>query len=168
MYVRPAEVQLILARSQDEFASTAASLSTPQLEEAIKGAEAEVNSRLAVQYVVPFAETPATPPLVSQITRDIAAFLADLNYRQDTDYTSDNEPMLLRYRRAQELLGMLVDGSVVLTGVDVNSSPESRAETNTSHLNPYQGQLFGLCDFDLGTWPGYAYPPYPLRTDYFY
>lgn len=167
MYTTPAAVQLVLARDRDQYESTAASLSTPQLEEAIKSAEAEVNSRMALQYVVPFAATPDTPPLIAEITRDIAAFMADLNYRQDTDYTSDNEPMLLRHRRAQGLLEMLVAGSIVLVGVEVNTPPESLSGSNAKAFNSYQGDLFNLDDFDLGPYSGTRqYPPYPARTDY--
>jgi phage gp36-like protein len=165
-YTTPEAVQFVLARDLDQYDSTAASLETGQLEDAIRSAQAEVDARLAMQYKVPFNAFPNSPPLVAEITRDIAAFLADLTYRQDVDYTSDNEPMLLRWRRAQGLLEMLVLGTITLTGAETNpTEPVERPASTTTVHNKYQGELFGLSDFDLG-WERRGYPEYWPRTDY--
>lgn len=163
-YTTPEVVQLVLARDIDQYDSTAAGLSTPQIEEAISNAQNEVDAKLALQYKVPFKDFPDCPPLVAEITRDIAAFLADLTFRQDVDYTSENEPMLLRWRRAQELLQMLVVGSIQLTGVDVNE-PVARPSVRPTSINTYDGQMFSLRDFDLGP-ERPRYPLYPERTDW--
>lgn len=149
MYVTAEDVRLVIARDETEYPNTAASLDNDKLNEAIDSAANEVNSRLSGQYEVPFDVPPDTPPLIIEIVRDIAAFLADLTYRQDVDYTTGNEPMLLRYQRAIDLLTRLENGTMVLVGVPTKPDvPQARSRSSVR--NPYEGKLFGLEDFNLG------------------
>jgi len=150
MYVTADEVRQIVARDDTQHDVTAASLSDDQINEAIDSASNEVNSRLAAQYIVPFAEPPDTPPLVAEIVRDIAAFLSDLTFRQDTDYTTGNEPMLLRYQRSIDLLTRLEAGTMTLIGVPTQPEVPQSPSVSSSVRNPYEGKLFGLEDFNLG------------------
>jgi phage gp36-like protein len=157
-YVTPNEIRSIVARDEGQYDSTAASLSEAQLEEAIDSATNEVEARLSGQYIVPFSQPPDTPPLVAEIVRDIAAWLADLTYRQDTDYETGNEPMLLRYQRALDLLSRLELGTLTLPGADTPEVPSAGSGTGRP-INPYEGDMFTLRDFDLGyeryrsSWP---------------
>jgi phage gp36-like protein len=164
MYTSVGAVQAVLARSISQYDSTAASLSTDQLTAAINSAGSEIDARLAHQYKVPFRPLPDTPPLIVEIARDIAAFLADLTFRQDVDYTSENEPILLRHRRAQSLLDMLAGGTISLTGAEP-TEPVARPLEPYTAVNPYHGDLFTLRDFDLG-YETSRYPQYPTRMDW--
>jgi hypothetical protein len=164
MYVEVDAVRLILARDSGQFERTAAGLSEELIKDAIKSAEVEINAKLGLQYKVPF-EDGDVPDLIQEIAKDIAAFMADLTFRQDVDYTSDNEPMLLRYRRAEEMLQLLWDGSLTLPGATPSDTGPAPAERHYTVLNPYQGTLFDLQDFDLGP-ERPRYPQYPLRTEW--
>lgn len=157
MYTSVEAVISVLVKSPEDAAlgNTAAALTTGQIEDAIASAGHEVDAKLANQYQVPFADYDSgdCPPLVSEITRDIAAYLADLTYRQDVDYTSmETDPVMLRYRRTQELLQLLIDGTIALTGATPNTPPAGPS-TKPAVVNGYEGNLFDLCDFDLGTNP---------------
>lgn len=157
-YVTPNEVRSIVARDEEQYDSTAASLTDAQIEEAIDSATNEVEARLSGQYIVPFSLPPNTPPLVAEIVRDIAAWLADLTYRQDVDYTTGNEPMLLRYQRALDLLTRIETGAITLPGADTPELPTTGSGTGQP-INPYEGDMFRLKDFNLGyewgrgSWP---------------
>ena len=164
-YTSVEAVLSILVRDVDDVDSTAASLSTGQIEDAIESAETEVDAKLAHEYQVPFPEEDQTPPLIRDITRDIAAFLADLTFRRDADYTSDNEPMLMRHRRAQELLALLSSGNIELQGALPIGGEVPGPSTKPVVKNAgYYGNLFTLDDFRLG--PDNGYPLYPTRTDW--
>lgn len=147
-YVTPDEIRSIVARDAEQYDSTAASLANEQLEEAIDSATNEVEARLAGQYIVPFSPPPNTPPLIVEIVRDIAAWLADLTFRQDVDYTTGNEPMLLRYQRALDLLQRLETGALTLPGADTPDIPSSSGVGRP--VNPYEGDMFTMCDFGVG------------------
>lgn len=139
VYVSPENVRAVLAKSEDDYEGTAASLSDSKISEAIASAEAEVNARLSNRYRVPFvAET--VPKLVSDITRDIAAYLADLVYRGEVDHSSENEPVLLRHRRAEALLKGLADGDITAPTYDL---PGVGQADRPKVLNAYTGRLFG-------------------------
>ena len=148
-YVTANEVRSIVARDEGEHENTAASLTDEQIEEAIDSATNEVEARLAGQYIVPFSQPPQSPPLIVEIVRDIAAFLADLTFRQDVDYTSGNEPMLLRYQRALDLLQRLETGAITLPGADTPDLPSAGSGVGRP-INPYEGDMFTMPDFGIG------------------
>src|SRR5881396_3781198 len=144
MYATAGTVRAVLARDTTAPIGTAAELSDADITAAITSAQAQVDGRLAVRYSVPF--TDPVPQLVADITRDIAAYLSDLTYRQGKDYESQMDPVVLRYQQALSLLGQIAGGQI-----DLPVSPGT-AETGgllTAH-NRYDGNLFGLSDFGLG------------------
>ncbi|WP_027947214.1 phage protein Gp36 family protein [Amycolatopsis taiwanensis] len=154
MYVTVAAVRAILARDPTNPVGTAAELSDADIASAITSAEAEVDAALAVRYTTPFADP--VPQLVADLTRDIAAYLADLLYRQGKDYETQQDPVLLRYQRAKDMLDKLAAGKR-----DLPSGPpvSEGAATMRAH-NRYIGNLFGLDDFGLGVTSGRVRRPY--------
>lgn len=104
-------VQQVLSRTWGETGDTAADLSEEVLGRAISEAQAEIDARLRGVYVVPFNPV---PELIGIIATAIAAYSADLTYREIRDYNSDLNPVLLRYNRAKMLLGQLASGELDL------------------------------------------------------
>lgn len=154
-YVTPAELRTSLARDPQHPEGTAADLGDDHLQWAIDAAQSQVDSRLQLRYSTPFGEP--VPPLVRAITTAIAGYLADLGYRQSVDSNSQ-DPVAKRYQWAIDMLSRLVNGSASLPGVSTS--------VGTFPVNPYEGELFGLGEFDLtvaddgrwrpppGTWQG--------------
>jgi phage gp36-like protein len=154
VYVTADAVRAVLARDPNNPIGTAAELGDADITSAITSAESEVDAALAVRYTTPFADP--VPQLVQDLTRDIAAYLADLLYRQGKDYETTNDPVLLRYQRAKDLLDKLASGKR-----DLPSGPPvvEGAATMRAH-NRYTGDLFGLDDFGLGVRSGHVRRPY--------
>lgn len=148
-YTTVAEVKDILAKDAENVARTAASLSDSKIQEQIKGAEEEVNSRLGVRYTVPF--TDPVPAVVEYITRDFAAYYSDMVYRQSKDFSSELDPVYLRYQRAMELLKDLASGDATIVPPDGGSGID-RAQARGLSRSP--GRFFTLNDFGLTTRPG--------------
>lgn len=113
-YATVGQVKDVLARDLTHVAATAASLSDPQIQEQLDDATSQVDSALGYTYPTPFGLP--YPAQVVAITRDIAAYLADLVYRGTMDYATGNSPMLLRYQRASQLLKDLASGAAKLNG----------------------------------------------------
>lgn len=145
VYVQPDDVRAVLSSSAASVEGTAASLDNTQLQQAIDAAEAEIDARLSQRYEVPFVVA-TLPKLVKDIARDIAAYLADLVYRGNVDYSSDTDPVMLRYRRAEKLLEQLASGEIV---VPTYGDPDVSEVVRPRIRNPYIGELFGLEDFHL-------------------
>lgn len=124
--------------------ATASNLSEDELADAIGEAQAEVDALLGGRYAVPFADPPNTPPLVAQLTRDVAAYGATLTHRRFQPLAQDH-PVRLRYDKAQRMLAALSKGTAVLEGVDLDL-----ATTDIAVANPYDGELFLPDDFDIG------------------
>lgn len=140
-YTTPDDVKAVLARDDTADSGTAASLDVDRLTQAIVDAETEVDGKLKVRYTTPFSDP--VPEMVAQITRDIAAYLADLTFRQGRDFSSDLDPVYLRYKRAQDNLKGLVDGTFTLEPVGATSALTGAV------FNPYDGKLFEMSDFGL-------------------
>lgn len=150
MYVQVEEVRAVLARDPAQAPNTAASLDVAAITSHIASAQAQVDGRIAGRYTVPFSDA-AVPKLVVDITRDIAAYLCDLTFRQGLDYESDRDPVVLRYQQAQQLLGQIATGAIDLP------VPGGGGESGGLLVarNRYSGDLFGLGDFGLGVRDGY-------------
>lgn len=145
MYVQPDDVRGVLARDDASAGHTAASLGDAEMAAVITSAQTEVDSKLAARYTVPFPDG-QVPRLVAEVVRDIAAYLADLRFRQGKDYESERDPVLLRHKRAQELLAEIVAGRV-----DLPVPPGSQTTSGVMRpRNPYRGRLFTMGDFGLG------------------
>lgn len=136
-YVNPDDVRATLAGTAT-LAGSAAALADDDLLNAIYEAQDEVNARIAGRYTTPMVDV---PPLVGNITRDIAAYLATLTYRRGNPI-QPGDPVLLRYQRAQTLLGQVANGQIVLS-----ASPPPGQTSGTPTANPYSGSLFGAPNY---------------------
>lgn len=146
-YCTPQDVRAVLARDVAVATGTAAELSDTAILAQIDAAQAEVDTRIANRYTVPFPAP--VPALLKSMTIDVAAYLATLLYRQSKDI-AQFDPIVLRYQRAKELLAQLADGTIDLpvtaTPGDGGAQPSGAARTR----NPYTGNLFGPDDWGLG------------------
>lgn len=140
------------ALTAPEEQNNGSTLDNENLAAARADAQDEIDSRLGLRYTVPFAPV---PDLIKRITIAIAAYLADLNYRENRDMQTELNPVLQRYQRAQALLGQLSTGEAILPrdGGDPDTPPDvgSGIRVASAYSRP---SLVSACDFDLG---------YPVR-----
>jgi phage gp36-like protein len=153
-YTTKDKVRLALARDLGEVQGTAASLEDPQIDDAIAEAQSRVDGRLGALYLVPF--TDPAPALVQTITRDLAAFLADLTYREVRDYSSNLNPVYIRYQEALGLLKEIAEGKVSLPGAPGVVTPTGEGLV-VWQRNQTDSPLITSCEFDLhrpwNVWP---------------
>jgi phage gp36-like protein len=127
------ELQELLSRDDDSRPGTAGSLPQETLEEAIESADAVIDGRLGSMYTVPFGDPP--PKLVTKISLAIAAYEADLTFREVRDYSSELNPVYLRYKDAMALLTELQQGKSVLpdyTPPDPDPGPDDNPNDSGS------------------------------------
>jgi phage gp36-like protein len=154
-YATVADVREVLVRDDSDTEGNAASLPDPKIEGAIEQAAAEVDGWLSGRYGsnLPFT---VVPMMVKSLTVDIAAYLADLTYRQASDFSSELDPVYLRYQRAKTTLEKLADGTVSLPDVDEDGDGDPDTppiDAAAFAVNAYTGSLFMPGDFDLcHTW----------------
>jgi phage gp36-like protein len=141
-YTTVDDLRLALAPGGVADPGTASALSDGELADAVGEAQSEVDARLSDRGA-PYAEG-AVPALVAQITRDLAAFKATLVHRKGHP-VEPNDPVRLRYDHALALLRQIGTGEVDLPGTVEEGTSESAL------LNPYDGALFQLDDFALGS-----------------
>lgn len=154
LYTSPADVRIALAGSENA-PGTAAALSDNDLYDTINEAQAEVDARLEGRYSTPFTHPPL---LVITITRSIAAYLATLVYRRG-EPIQPGDPVLLRYQRAQTLLGQIASGQTVLPAPPPQAAGTTvAAASQVAVVNPVDGDLWSLADFDLARQPTPAWP----------
>jgi hypothetical protein len=110
-YTDRARVLAMVSRDAGPNAGTAGSISDPTIENAIGSAATLIDSRLGVQYSVPFNPV---PKLVTDIATALAAYDCDLTFREVRDYQSDLNPILLRQKWATEMLDQLQKGTATL------------------------------------------------------
>jgi phage gp36-like protein len=128
-YCTKEQVREALARgtTTDEQADTGASLPDSTINDNISQADTEIDARLGGIYAVPF--TAPVPPMIVGISVAIAAYLTDLTFREVRDYSNpDGNPVVLRYRRAQELLKALSNGQADLPGVAPSTTPSAEGQ----------------------------------------
>lgn len=113
-YCAVTDVRGVLARDLTHTAANAASLTDNQIYDTILDAAQQIDGALGYTFPTPFPLPP--PPQVFQICRDIAVYLADLTYRGNKEYGSSNAPVLLRYKRATDLMEQLRSGQAALIG----------------------------------------------------
>lgn len=133
-YTTPDEVRLVLTRDLTQVAGNAASLSDDTILAEIASAQQRVDGKLALRYKVPF--TDPAPTLIRDITRDVAAFLTDLTFREVRDYGSELNPVYLRYKDALALLDSIAKGETIVPGDPV--PPESE-EGSMTVVDVYDG-----------------------------
>jgi hypothetical protein len=156
-YVSVPALQELLSRDQ-QHTGTAAALAPAVLAERVATAQREVDARLAAAGYSPF--TDPVPDLVVDITAAIAAYLADLTYRQNKAPTSQLDPVLQRYQWAQRLLADIAANRAVIPGVDPPGEPaagDGGADV-VAVIQPYEGRLFAPDDLlgqgvDRDPWP---------------
>jgi hypothetical protein len=161
-YATPTDVRAVLARDPEEPVGTAASLPDPELAVRIEAAAAQVDAALAgAGYTVPITGT--VPVLVREITVAIAAWLADLTYRQNKEHEGPAAPVLQRYQWATGLLAQIAGRVVVVPGLpapDTAAAAEGAVVVSTHQ--PYEGDLFTTDDAPWG--PGRG----AVREDYWW
>jgi phage gp36-like protein len=149
-YTEREAVRELLARD-GASAGTAASLPDNTIDDAIVAASNKIDSRLGAVYTVPFATPPSTPAMVVDICKALAAYDADLTFREVRDYESEMNPVYLRYKEAMDLLGQLQKGLATLPDY-VPPDPDPGAVDP-----PGGGEVVGVvnpevCPAEL--WPG--------------
>lgn len=137
---------------------TAANLPDEQIQDQIDEAEGIVDTYLNNRYQIILEEIEVEDPdnpgntlvwLVAPVpvrglTRNIAAFLSALVYRKNKDLAED-DPIRLRYTLSMDLLEKVLSGKIVLP-LPTNETPPQGVEI----FNPYEGDLFTMCDVGLG------------------
>ncbi len=153
-YASPQAVRAVLARDPAKAAGTAASLSDTELTDRIGTASAQVDAHLGgAGYPVPWPED-TVPALLREITVAIAAYLADLTYRQSKDHSSVLDPVIQRYQWATGLLGQISRGQLTLPGaVSSGQTPGLHGADVVAVYRAYDGSLFGPEDVGLGAGP---------------
>jgi phage gp36-like protein len=145
-YTTPEKVRAILARDDSQVARTAASLGDDRITDAVQQASDVIDGYLGARYTVPFASP--VPSLISTIAEAVAAYRADLTFRQGTDYDSVLDPVYLRCKECLQQLADIRDGKMDVPGLPTNDGGGIPAGGATV-LNQYSGQLFWPADFDL-------------------
>lgn len=156
-YCSSEEVIDVLTRDAAVVDGNAGSIDVEPVDKAIRDAQAEIDSRLGAKYTVPFNPV---PPLINSIAQDIAAYLADLIFRENRDYASELSPIYLRYQRAQAALGRLSTGESIIPpdGSDPDNPPDVGTGLRVAAVYS-RPPLISVCDFDLpGIYAGR--PPY--------
>lgn len=154
-YTDLARVRALLSRDGGVDLGTAGSVDAATIELAINTAQNRINSRLGALYTVPFA--PIVPELIQDIATALAAYDADLTFREVRDYASELNPVYLRMKDAVELLDQLQSGKAVLPDYvppDPDPGPTDPAGGDiVDVINP------NLCEFQH---------PRPSWTDTYY
>lgn len=110
-YTDPARVRALVSRNADANPGTAGSVQAATIELAIDSARSIIDSKLSTLYVVPFNPVPR---LVQDIATAFAAFDADMTFREIRDYSSELNPVYLRYKQMSALLDQLQAGKATL------------------------------------------------------
>jgi phage gp36-like protein len=158
-YTTKDAVRELLARDSAS-AGTAASLGDPTIDDAIDSAGALIDSKLGTVYSVPFSQDPP-PAMVVRIAKAVAAYEADLTFREVRDYASELNPVYLRYRDALTLLDQLQKGSATLPDyIPPDPDPGLPDPTGGNVVGVFNPNLCSTA-WDLhGSWP---YPYYGDR-----
>lgn len=128
----------------DTTNATAATLSDGELQESIDEATAQVNGKARG---APYGD-PA-PPLIVQVTRDLAAYFATLTHRRTQPLPADH-PIALRYAAASRMLDGMQKGTVELP------VPPAGSVEASAVVNPFDGDLFPLESVGLGVGAPYS------------
>lgn len=112
-----------------------------QLAVFLRDAESEVETRVRSRYAVPLPADPPEPVVVNLVVA-IAAYHAMLAMRRNADFESDQDPYLLRYRWATDLLDRIARGEAQIPGA-------SDGFTATV-FDPMPGRMFTADHFGVG------------------
>lgn len=141
-YAELTKVREMLSRTEDSRPGTAGSLPDATIEAAILTASRKINARLGTLYITPFSAP--YPELIVEITEALAAFDADLTFREVRDYSSELNPVYLRYKEADALLTQLQKGTATLPDY-VPPDPDPGIPDNPDD----GGSVVGVYNIDL-------------------
>lgn len=130
----------VLSRAVSTYPSTAASLTDEQVDTAIDSAQSVIDAKLSVSYVVPFPDV-SIPKLVTRIATDLSAFDLDQTFREVRDYSSELNPIYLRYKEAMSLLDQLQKGTATL--------PDYQPPDGEEPTDPAGGDIVAVFNPDL-------------------
>ena len=124
--------------SQDQSIPT--HWSNDQLATFLGDAESEVETRVRARYQVPLPADPPEPVLVNLVVA-IAAYHAMLAMRRNSDFESEQDPYLLRYRWATDLLDRIARGEAEIPGAGGGFTAQA--------FDPRPGALFTADHFGV-------------------
>ena len=138
-YAEVDDVRLVVARDLNRPRNTAADMTDEHIQAALDSAQAEIDARLRHRYPTPFNPVPS---LVKQLTIDIAAYVATINFRQER-VLQDGDATVRMYNRACCLLDDLSKGDASLDVGDGSGDPApSTASGMGRPISPAVGPLF--------------------------
>lgn len=141
-----------------DLQNNGSTLDEENLAAARSDAMSEIDSRLALRYGVPFSPVPA---LVKSLCIAIAAWLADLNFRESRDMESELNPVYQRYQRAEAILGQLSTGEAIIPPDGSEPVDPAGAGVRVAAVFSRPPLITG-CEFDIG----YPYPGSVLTHRY--
>lgn len=148
MYSSPADVRNALTSVADiAVPDTASTFTDPQIEDAIKEADGNIDVYLGGKYSVPQdpSDTSVAVYPVRAWSRDIAAFLVTLTFRKSKDMEPD-DPMRLRYQWVMDILNKIAEGDL-LPNLPPPVEPEPGMGPQGAFVyNLYPGKLFTMAD----------------------
>lgn len=116
-----------------------------EVAQAIANAQAEVTVKVAARYTV--SSPSVAPEVLRNVVIDIAFYLLAL--QQHVGVLDEDDVIVLRYRRAVELVDGIAAGKYSLPADD-DGDGTSATGAGAKVINPYCGQLFGMEDLGLG------------------
>lgn len=146
MYSTVPDVKNALAVTASQNAGAAAT-PAPQIEDAIREADARVNTYLSVYaHPLPMSDTPnqAVVPVLYW-SRNIAAYNVMLTYLGSKNL-EERDPVNLRYIETMKELAAVRDGLVNLPFPRVGGGAGDGGDGDSAVFNMYNGRLFGAED----------------------
>lgn len=132
-------VQGMIDTSQGEDPDyTPAHLSDAQIEYEISNADLQIDAVLRRRYSLPLPEP--VPPVIKNLSIDIAASLVDMQFRGSREYASVLHPARLRYERALLILDRIATGDYPLYNDDDPLAPSAIGD-EAAVFNPYKGDV---------------------------
>jgi phage gp36-like protein len=147
-YCNVEDVRRVLTGTRDvEEKLTANSLDNDQIEYAIAGADAQIDTELRKRYKVPPSQNgvlvtdfAVQVPMLHHLSVEISKYLCMLIYRSGREFANALDATILGYNRATAVLTGIQDGSVQLPIDELGSSPDS--DDVLTVFNQYDGPLF--------------------------
>lgn len=164
-YVTTKDVRVVLPRDLSRPGSNLPELfDDTEINRAILDAQGEVEAKTGMVYV----DADDVPEVLKGAIVDIATYILAIRYEalnvsgslppeggtsqtaqsalQQPSHASSH-PVVARWERAQALLQAIYNGHAVLPEPPINTE---RRRTRASVINPYEGDLFTMDDFNLG------------------
>jgi phage gp36-like protein len=146
-YCTPGDVRQVLTPGGDgDDDETAASLTDDALMDAIGRATGIVNTYLSSRFKVPVPTELDPDGMLKTWSSVLAAYDATLVYSKGMDIGAD-DPIRLRFNQTMDMLKDIRDGKI--TPPWPGPDPVDNAGSVVV-VNPYEGTMFGLRDFDIG------------------